>query len=165
MRVRLQGQRSHASVGWADGRAQTPQASVSPDEVSLVQDDVRYFLDGSLAGILRSLCARKVIGNLVFPQPDGSEKPDPDIFLVEPDWDGGFILASESAAKFCMDLSGQGFFVIAPVLLAYDTPFPQYIWRSRNVSPAKNTDDFAVLIPPHAGESARKLAFQKESGG
>jgi hypothetical protein len=55
--------------------------------------------------------------------------------------------------------------VIAPVLLAFDTPFPQYVWKSRDARPATGTDDFAVLCPPHAGAEIVKLAFNPTSGG
>jgi len=153
--------RDHARVGLADGRAMT--YDVDPNDVSYRHETgVRYFYDGALVGILRSLRSRRVRGNLVLVP---GQPADPDIFLVEPDWDGARVPMAESAAKFALDLSMAGFFVIAPTLLGFDTPKPQYLWRSVDERPATDDDEFAVLLPKGAGAMAMAMAFSKESGG
>ena len=161
MRFAIQGQpRMRATVGYADSRA--PAVSIDPEDVS-TQDEmgVRGFRDGAMAGVMRSLRARKIVGNLVHP--DGTV--DADIFLIEPDFSGNFIATSEAASKAALDWATKGFYVIAPTLLAYDTPYPQYLWKSRDASPATNTDEFSVLISPGQAAAVRALAFSKDSGG
>lgn len=151
-----------AAIGYADGRsARRPVVAIDPDDVTQAVEGVRGFLDGAMAGVMRSLRARKIVGNMVH----ADQSVDPDIFVVEPDYSGDFVKAHEAASKVALDWAAQGFFVIAPVLLAYDTPFPQYLWKSRDAGPATNTDEFAVLLAPGQGEAARKLAFEKDSGG
>lgn len=162
MRVKIQGSRMHAAIGFADGKAQRASGlDIDPNDVSQVVNDVRGFLDGAMAGVLRSLRARRIVGNMIH----GDKTVDPDIFIVEPDYSGAFVPAQVAASKVALDWASQGFFVIAPVLLAYDTPFPQYLWKSRDASPATHTDEFAVLIAPGQSVAARALAFSKESGG
>ena len=150
----------HARVGYADSRMRSED--IDPEDVSTQNEaGVRGFHDGAMAGILRSLRARKIIGNLV--RADGSV--DSEIFVVEPDFSGGFIPSHEAASKIALDWAAQGFYVIASTLLAFDTPFPQYLWKSRDATPATDTEQFAVLIAPGQSAAARQLAFSKDSGG
>lgn len=151
-----------AHVGYADGRSSPPAEQVVVDDVSAVSDEgVRAFDDGVMAGILRSLRSRKIAGNLVHK--DGSI--DPEVFVVEPDFDGGTVPAHEAASKVALDWAAAGFYVICGTLMAYDTPYPQYLWKSRDAGPATRTDEFAVLLAPHQAAEARAMAFQKSSGG
>lgn len=150
-----------AAVGYADGRAR-PDNEIDPEDVSMEgEDGVRYFHDGAMAGMLRSLRSRKVIGNFVHD--DGTV--DDEVFVVEPDFSGGFVPRAECAAEIALQWASLGFYVIAGVLLAYDTPFPQYLWKSRTASPATETKEFAVLLAPGQAAEARALAFKRDSGG
>ena len=162
MRFSIQGPKKQlASVGWASGSPAPSEPQVDPNDVSVEHKNVRYFLDGAMVGILRSLRARRITGNLV-----GSDgQPMADIFVMEADDDGQKIRYEESAAKAILDFAQAGFFVIAPVLLGFDTPFPQYVWKSKDASAATGTDDFAVLIAPYKAHEAQTIAFDKESGG
>lgn len=162
MKFPIQGQRARqvASVGWANAPARI-EPEINPNDVSFEHEGTRYFLDGAMVGILRSLRARRITGNLV-----GSDgQPMVDIFVMEADDDGQKIRFEESAAKAILDFAQAGFFVIAPVLLGFDTPFPQYVWKGKDASAATGTDDFAVLIAPYKAHEVQALAFDKESGG
>lgn len=128
------------------------RATVEPDEVSTVDDGIRYFADGALVGLWRSLRAHRVVD------------VDEDVVTVEPEWSGEFVPVGESAAAWAEKESARGRWVLAPVLLAYDTSERRYLWSCAEPSAADGTV-FAVLLPPRAVAHVRELANQSESGG
>lgn len=133
-------------------------AKVNPRDVVLVEDDdTRYFFDGVLVGLWRSLRGQRIAGLL--------NDDDPNIVEIEPSWDGTFVEPNESAAAWAERESQKGNFVIAPVFLAYDTSARRYLWTSPTAAPAMGTDAFAVLLAPRSAGYIRTLANDAESGG
>ncbi len=113
-------------------------AKVNPRDVVLVEeDDTRYFYDGVLVGLWRSLRGQRIAGLL--------NDEDPNIVEIEPSWDGSFVEPSDSAATWAERESQKGNFVIAPVFLAYDTSARRYLWTSPTAAPAMGNG--AKVVP------------------
>lgn len=141
--------------------AASASSPVVAEDVSYVgRDGVRRFFDGAAVGLLRSLRAHKVVGNLAV-----GGKVDPELFHVAPDPDGAFIPLSLTAARLCEAKSRAGFYVVAPLSLAYDTRDTRYLWVSKDSAPAQGNADFAVLAHPTEFRRLLTLSMNPESGG
>lgn len=130
--------------------------TLDPNDVTLVENGVRYFLDGSGVGMWRSLRSHRLAGLM---------EEDPDVVIIEPSWEGTFVPVNETAATWAERESIKGRYVIAPVFLAYDTPARRFLWTSATPEPAMTSDAFAVLLPPGGAHEMRSLANDAESGG
>lgn len=146
-----------ASIG-RDVYPQTPSyATLDANDVTVVQNGVRYFRDGALVGLWRSLRSQRMVGAL--------NDEDPNVVQIEPSWDGSFVRPLESAAAWAERESQKGRFVIAPVFLAYDTSARRYLWSSPTNDPAVDNDAFAVLLIPGSVQYIRSLANTSDNGG
>lgn len=155
------GTRPHStcvSVGREVFRLALPVARIDPRDVVFIEDDgTRYFYDGVLVGLWRSLRGQRIVGPF--------DESDPNVVEIEPSWDGSFVEPNESAAAWAERESQKGNYVIAPVFLAYDTNARRYLWTSPTATPAMSTDAFAVVLSPRSASYIRTLANDAESGG
>jgi hypothetical protein len=131
-----------------------------PEDVSYIENGVRRFFEGASVGLLRSLQAHAVIGNLSV-----NGTPDPELFLLQPDPDGAFIPLSKTAARLVEAKAHAGMFVIAPLSLGYDAPTLRYVWVSPTSAPAQGSADFAVLCDPSSYRKLFALVRNPETGG
>jgi len=156
--VSVLGVQSSTSIG-RDALPKTPSFNtIDPNEVTVVgADGARFFLDGALVGLWRSLRSQSVVGPL--------ELGDNDVQQIEPSWEGNFVPVNESAATWAENESQKGRYVIAPIFLAYDTSAKRYLWSSKDSIPAQGNGVFAVLLSPYARNQIRSLANEPESGG
>jgi hypothetical protein len=135
-----------------------PQEIIIPSDVTFTRPDgVRFFLDGALVGLWRSLRAQRVLGPT---SPD-----DPDIVGIAPNVDGSFVPVDQSAATWAEIQCELGMYVICPIFLAYDTAMPRYLWKSRNPEPARGNESFVILAAPFTKKLIQELANVQESGG
>jgi len=130
--------------------------SIDPDAVTVAADSgARYFADGALVGLWRSLRAHRVV-----------EVDEDMCATIEPDWDGAFVDPADSAAAWAERESAKGRFVLGPVLLAFDTGTRRFLWSCDSDEPARDESAaFAVVLPPRAVAHIRALASSSENGG
>lgn len=132
-----------------------PERVIVPDDVTVVHEGARFFLDGVLTGLWRSMRGQTI----------RNEESQNDLVVASfaPLSDGSFVEPSQSAAGWAERESQKGRFVLGPIYLAYDVPEKRIVVSAPTMELAKTK--LAVLLAPNAISEIRKLANDPDSGG